>query len=47
MEFVKTEYKSHKIIRLYTKVGIMGNCGANRREIEEQSAIIEKLNVKR
>ena len=47
MEFIKTGYKSHKIIRLYAKVGIMGNCGATRRKFEDQSAIIGKLKVKR
>ena len=43
MEFVKIGYKSYKIIRLYAKVGIMENCGANRRELEDQSAIKGKL----
>ena len=43
MEFVKTGYKSQKIIRLYAKVGIMGNYGANRRELEDQSAIKGKF----
>ena len=46
MEFVKTGYKSHKIIRLYAKVGIIGNCGANRREFEDQSAIKGNLGQK-
>ena len=43
MEFVKTGYKSYKIIRLYAKVGLMENCGANRRKLEDQSAIKGKL----
>ena len=47
MEFFKTGYKSHKIKRLYAKVGIMRNYGTNIREFEDQSAIIGKLKVKR
>ena len=43
MEFIKTGYKSHKIIRLYAKFGIMGNYGVNIRELEDQSAIKGKL----
>ena len=33
--FVKIEYKSHKIIKLYAKVGIMGCCGTIRMEFED------------
>ena len=43
VEFVKAEYKSHKIIKLYATVRIMGNCSANRKELEDPSAIKGKF----